>query len=57
MFVAMFSSGGEMSVSVHRLSRQHSSVDSGHRLSRVGCRLKPSSAERTHEVAAARKQV
>ena len=50
-------SGRELSISVHRLSHQQYDVGNGHRLSRAGCRIKPASAERSHEVAAARKQV
>ena len=53
------SSGVEPSFSVHRVVQQQQpySRGHGHRASRPGCRVKPTSAERSLEVTAARKQV
>ena len=54
---AIFSSGGGSSMSIHRVSQQQYNIGNGHRLGRLSCRVKPTSAERSLEVAAARKQV
>jgi len=53
----MFSSVGESSSSVHRLTPQQYNSGHSHLLSRSDCRAKPTSAERSLEIAAARKQV
>jgi len=58
VFCMIFSIGGESSNSIHRLTPQQYSSGQGQPSSRSGCgRVKTTSAERSLEVAAARKQV